>query len=94
MKMRDIFQQFRIDVIGTTVFITNHDYNFSYTPVTDIVKPEYQDQYRYFGGLQCGFEVNTPEYVRLEGWLCDLAEATLKQVKAIKKTNQIEKEEA
>ena len=84
MKVRETFKQFRIDVIDTTVFISSKSFNFSYTAANDIIKPEFRNKFRYFGGLQSGFEENTPEYRQLEGWLCDLAESTLIQIKAIK----------
>ena len=75
MKKAEVLKRYRIDKLDDcTVFISNREFNFSYTSV----KPEYKDNHRYFGGLQCNYEENTIEYKNLENWLCEIAENTLK----------------
>ena len=88
-KMREMFEQFHIDVMGTTVMAHGKEFDFFYTPADDkIIKPEYQGTFRYFGGLQCGYDSDSHEYRQLENRLCDLAEAVLKEIKALKATMQ------
>lgn len=84
MKKQELFKQISIDILGTTVFIKCTNVLFSYTPAKDILKDEFKDQYRYFGGLQCGYDPDSEEYKRLESWLCDMAENILKTIKELK----------
>ena len=84
MKKKELFKQMSIDVLGTTVFIKCTNAFFSYTPAKDILKDEFKDQYRYFGGLQCNYDSNSEEYKRLENWLCEIAENILKTIKELK----------
>lgn len=78
MKKNEILKDYTLNKMGNdTVFIRNKHFNFSYTIADNIVKDEYKGQYRYFGGLQCGFNENSIEYKNLENWLCKIAEFTL-----------------
>ena len=84
-----MFEKFHIDIMGTTVMIQGKEFDFFYVPPDDkIIKPEYHGTFRYFGGLQCGYDSDSPEYRQLENKLCDLAEAVLKEIKALKATMQ------
>lgn len=75
---KELLRRYRIDKLDdNTVFITSRVFNFSYTVANSIVRDEYKNQYRYFGGLQCDFEEGTQDYKLLEGWLCEIAETTL-----------------
>lgn len=49
---------------------------FAYLPVND-------GQYRYYGGLQCNFEIGTPEYKAIETLLCDISDKFLELNKLI-----------
>jgi hypothetical protein len=77
MNLQHYFKNITIDVAGNTIFIKSKTFDFCYTPANDIVKDEYKDQYRYFGGLQCEFEHGSKDYEKLESKLCDIAEAVL-----------------
>ena len=71
MKKAEILKRYKIEKLDDiTVFISNRYFDFSYTKVNDVLKPEYRDKYRYFGGLQCPYHEGSPEYRDLEKWLC------------------------
>ena len=81
MTKQDTLKNIEIKTITNTVFIQNRYFQFSYTSANDVVKDEFKNQYRYFGGLQCGYHDESVEYKNLEGWLCDIAEWVLKYTK-------------
>lgn len=60
-----------------TIFIGGKEFQFSYTIANSVVKDEFKNKYRYFGGLQCNYDEESEEYKNLEKWLCDLAEIIL-----------------
>ena len=66
-----------IDIIGNTVMIQNKAFNFSWTQADAVVKDEFKGKYRYFGGLQSGFDSESLEYKELENKLAELAETIL-----------------
>jgi len=75
---RELLKKYRVDKLDDkTVFISSKRFYFSYTIANSVVKEEYKNQYRYFGGLQCEFEEGTEEYKLLESWLCEIAEQIL-----------------
>ena len=76
MKKSEILKHMKIDVLGTTIFISNKYFNFSYTTVS-IIKEEFRNEYRYFGGLQSEYNEESEEYKRLENWLCEICELIL-----------------
>jgi len=79
MKKAELLKNITIDKLGTTIFIKNSFILFSYTPGDDdMIKDEYKDKHKYFGGLQCGFHESSPEYKNIEKWLCEIAEMILK----------------
>lgn len=78
MDLNKELEHLTINVIKDTVFIQNKKINFSYTAVKKLIKEEFQEQYRYFGGLQCNFENDSDDYKVLENKLCDIAESILK----------------
>jgi hypothetical protein len=85
MKKSEYLKQLKIDKLGeNTIFIQNRFFNFSYTIADTVVKEEFKGQYRYFGGLQCGFDEDSEEYKRLERWLCEIAENTLECINKLK----------
>ncbi len=74
-----IQKSYRIDVLDkNTCFISNRFFNFSYTKADAVVKDEFKGIYKYFGGLQCEYEQDTPEYKALEQFLSEKAEILLK----------------
>ena len=78
MKKAEILKSYKLDKLNNnTVFIQNEHFNFSYTAPGSIVKEEYRDQCRYFGGLQCNFSEGSEKYKNLENWVCELAERSL-----------------
>jgi hypothetical protein len=78
MKKNDILKKYRIDKLDeSTVFISSKEFDFAYTIAKDIVKDEYKDRYRYFGGLQCNYHQDSEEFKNLENWLCEMAELVL-----------------
>lgn len=78
MKKDEILKNYVLHKLGNnTVFIMNNLFNFSYTEANSIVKDEFKNKYRYFGGLQCSYNEESPEYIRLEKWLCEIAENIL-----------------
>lgn len=78
MKKQETLKRYHIDKIDdSTVFISGKFFLFSYTVAGHIVKEEYKDKYRYFGGLQCDFNEGSNEYINLEKWLCEIAEMIL-----------------
>lgn len=79
--MRQLPTNLSINVLGTTVFIRSKEFDFSYTPANDVVKDEFKDQYRYFGGLQHNHPAESVEAKQLEKDLIDLAETILKTLK-------------
>jgi len=81
MDLNQYLQQIRIDVVKKTIFINSKLFEFVYTAPKDILKPEFQAEYRYFGGLQCEFEVDSPDYKKLENKLCSIAEGVLEVLK-------------
>lgn len=99
MDLTPYVKALEIDVMGKTIFMSNKFFQFSYTPAKDIVKDEFKDEYRYFGGLQCEFEVDSYEYKRLEKKLCEIAEAvlaslSLTKVKVFNESNQSRRHES
>ena len=60
-----------------TVFIQNKHFNFSFTSADSVVKEELKGQFKYFGGLQCGYLIGTENYKNLEKWLIEIAETVL-----------------
>lgn len=79
MTKQELFKSVEINVRTGTVFIQNKHINFMYNGL-DIIKPEFRAEYRYFGGLQCGYEQGTSEFARIEKWCCELAESILKVI--------------
>ena len=78
MKKAEILKRITIDKLDSdTVFMQNKFFSFAYTRANSVVKDEYKDKYRYFGGLQCEYQQESPEYKLLEDWLCEIAEKTL-----------------
>lgn len=76
MKKNEILKRLSIEKLDdVTVFIQNKYFNFSYTksPIPN----------EWYGGLQCDFLDGTPEYDTLQKWLVEIAETTLKTVKAL-----------
>jgi hypothetical protein len=76
MKKNEILKRLSIDKLDdVTVFIQNKHFNFAYTksPMPN----------EWHGGLQCDFLDGTPEYNVLLKWLLEIAETTLKTVKAL-----------
>jgi hypothetical protein len=81
MTKKEILSSYRVDKLGSsTVFIRNKHFDFAYTIANHVVKDEFKDKYKYFGGLQCNYNDDTEEYKNLEKWLCEIAEQTLKHV--------------
>ena len=79
MKKKDILSKYTINKLDNdTVFIQNRYFSFSYTVADSIVKDEFKGQYKYFGGLQCDFEVDSEDYKNLEKWLIEIAEKIIK----------------
>lgn len=68
MDLNQILKQIRIDIVLGTVFIQNRNVNFCYTIPKDQTSVE-----NYFGGLQCEYDVDSPEYEKLENELCRIA---------------------
>lgn len=62
---------------NVTVMINNKEISFSYTIADSIVKDEFKGKYKYFGGLQCNYEVGSEMYILLEKRLCLVAENVL-----------------
>ena len=78
MKKSEVLKQIRIDKISDdTVFIQNKLLNFAFTLVDSVCREGLKGQYRYFGGLQCDYDSDSPEYKQLEKWLCEIAESVL-----------------
>lgn len=77
MRKEELLKSYTLNKLGNTVFISNRQFNFSYTSADDVVKEEYKGKYRYFGGLQCSYHEDSQEYKNLERWLCEIAEQTL-----------------
>lgn len=75
--------QLNIHVLNNTVFIDSGNpkaddaFNFMFTPADAVVKPEFEGQYRNFGGIQHNLPQESEEAQKLESSLCDLAEAIL-----------------
>ena len=81
MTKKEHLKNIEIKTITNTVFINNKNFSFCYTSANDVVKEEFKNQYRYFGGLQCNYQEDSPEYKNLENWLCEIAEWVLKFTK-------------
>lgn len=77
MKLKEILKDYKLVRMGTTVFISNRHFEFSYTQTKGLIKDEYANTYRYFGGLQCNYDQDSSEYKILEDALCDIAEKIL-----------------
>jgi hypothetical protein len=78
MKKSEILKSYILTKLDPkTVSIKSRDFDFFYMDSRDIVKPEFKDSYRYFGGLQCNYHNGSPEYKELERWLVELAEQVL-----------------
>jgi len=81
MDLKQILKQIQIDVIKNTVFITSRYFNFNYTPIDkEKVKEKYQKSYRYLGGFQSEYDVDSKEYKRLEDKLIVIAEKVLEGI--------------
>ena len=79
MKKKEMLKNYRADRIDDqTVFIKNSHFLFSFTKADSVVKDEFKDQYKYFGGLQCNFKEGSEDYKNLEKWLIEIAEFILK----------------
>lgn len=61
----------------STIFIESKFFIFAYTKIEGVVSKEYSEMYRYFGGLQCKFKVDSIEHNLLEDELCNIAEKIL-----------------
>ena len=77
MEKKEILNSYELTKFNNTISIKSKHFMFTYIPPNDIVKEEYKDQYRYFGGMQCNYEEDTEEYKQLEQWLCEIAEKIL-----------------
>ena len=78
MKKKDVLKRYELNKLDdNTIFIQSKEFNFSYTKADSVVKDEFKGVYKYFGGLQCGFNEESNEYKILEKWLCELAENNL-----------------
>ena len=78
MKKSEVLKQLRIDKLGSdTVFIQSKLFNFSFTLADSVCREDLKGQYRYFGGLQCDYDSDSPEYKQLEKWLCEIAQNVL-----------------
>jgi len=78
MKKKDILKRYELNKLDdNTIFIQSKEFNFSYTKADSVVKDEFKGHYKYFGGLQCGFNEESNEYKILEKWLCEIAENSL-----------------
>jgi len=78
MRKAEILKGYTITKLDdVTVFIKSKDFDFSYTVANSLVKEEFKDQYKYFGGLQCNYNESSVEYKQLEKWLCEIAEMIL-----------------
>lgn len=76
MKKSEILHNYQLSKLNDkTVFIKGKSFDFSYTTANSILKDEFKDKYRYFGGLQCN-EIGEDKKL-LEKWLCELAEQSL-----------------
>lgn len=84
MKHSELLKSYELNKLDeNTVFIHNKHFNFSYTKADSIaIKDEFKGQFRYFGGLQCGFEKDSQQYKRLESNLCEIAESVLGENKS------------
>lgn len=79
MKKKEAFESYQINKLDNdTVFVNSKEFSFAYTKADPVVKDEYKGKYRYFGGLQSGYDKSSDEYRNLEAWLCDLCEIILK----------------
>jgi hypothetical protein len=82
MDLKQILKQVRIDVITNTVFINNRFFNFTYTTINkNKVYDDYKESYRYLGGLQCEYDIDSNEYKCLEDKLIIIAEKVLEGIK-------------
>lgn len=78
MKKSEILKNYSLTKLDeTTVFIKSREFEFAFTKADSVVKDEFKGQYRYFGGLQCNYHKDSPEYKNLETWLCEIAEFVL-----------------
>lgn len=78
MKKEEILRNYQVTKLdNNTVFIKSKSFEFSYTEANSVVKEEFKDQYRYFGGLQCNHNQDSVEYKQLEKYLCEIAEFIL-----------------
>ena len=76
--LNNLLDNYTFSKIGDFISIKSYDFNFVYQVADTIVKEEFKGKYRYFGGLQCGFDEGTPDYIQLEKWLIEIAELILK----------------
>lgn len=84
MKKKEVLNRLSIDVLGDDcVFINNKHISFAYQVADTVIKEEFKGMYRYFGGLQCDYEQDSPEFKLLEKWLCEIAESVLKKIKEV-----------
>lgn len=67
---------------NVTVIIHSKSISFSFTEANAVCKDEFKDEYKYFGGLQCNYEVGSEMYILLEKRLCYIAENVLNSATA------------
>jgi hypothetical protein len=75
-KVLESYKIYKLDNIS--VSICNKEFNFSYTIADKVVKDEFKGKYKYFGGLQCNYTVESELYNLLETRLAIIAEKILK----------------
>ena len=74
-----VLESYKIDILDNiSVSIYNKEFNFSYTIADKVVKDEFKGKYKYFGGLQCNYTVESELYNLLETRLAIIAEKILK----------------
>lgn len=78
LNKKELLKDYKIDKLGNTFFMQNKHFNFCYTIPSSVLKPEFVEGVRYFGGLQCNFQQDTQEYKNLENWLCEIIEKLIK----------------
>ncbi len=78
MTKKEIFKSYVVNKLHeNTVFIRNNYFDFAYTIADSVVKDKFKGKHRYFGGLQCNYNNESPEFKNLENWLIEIAERTL-----------------
>jgi len=75
-KVLERYNIYKLDNISVSIY--NKEFNFSYTIADKVVKYEFKGKYKYFGGLQCNYEVESELYNLLETRLAIIAQNVLK----------------